>query len=108
LNNNSIRQIIHIRSETLTHVLSKMLRTNIIRASYRTKQLQGGTLGDVRLVTGMAESSNGKKLPHKVVLKILKKWERPGDPASWRREYDLYTSDFGKKNRSKDFKKSMK
>lgn len=78
------------------HVLSKMLSANIISASYQTKQLQGGTLGDVRLVTGMAESINRKKLPYKVVLKIQKKWERPGDPDSWRREYDLYSSDFGK------------
>jgi thiamine kinase-like enzyme len=94
--NYSNRQIVHIRSETLTHVLGKMLSTNIIRASYRTKQLHGGTLGDVRLVTGMAESSNGKKLPYKIVLKIQKEWERPGDPDSWRREYDLYTSGFSK------------
>ncbi len=87
---------IQIKFETLTHVLSKMLSANIIRASYRTKQLQGGTPGDVRLVTGIAESINGKKLPYKVVLKIQKKWERSGDPDSWRREYDLYTSDFSK------------
>lgn len=87
---------IQINSETLAHVLSKMLSAKIIRASYQTKQLQGGTLGDVRFVTGMAESIHGKKLPYKVVLKIQKKWERPGDPYSWRREYDLYTSDFGK------------
>lgn len=87
---------IQIKSETLSHVLSKMLSVDIIRASCQTKQLQGGTLGDVRLVTGMAETIEGKKLPYKVVLKIQKKWERPGDPDSWRREYDLYTSDFGK------------
>ncbi|MCX7615740.1 MAG: hypothetical protein N2Z65_08305, partial [Clostridiales bacterium] len=95
MNSFKIKQI-QIKAETLAHVLSKMLSADIIRASYQTKQLQGGTVGDVRLVTGMAETIEGKKLPYKVVLKIQKKWERPGDPDSWRREYDLYTSDFGK------------
>lgn len=82
--------------KTLMYVLNKMLGADIIRASSRTEQLHGGTLGDVRLVTGIAETSGGEKLPYKVVQKIQKKWERPGDPGSWRREYDLYTSDFGK------------
>ena len=86
----------YIKSVTLVHVLSKMLNANIIHASYQTKQLQGGTLGDVQLVTGMAKSITGNELPYKVVLKLQKKWERPGDQDSWRREYDLYTSDFGK------------
>lgn len=87
---------IQVESETLEHVLSKMLSADIIHASYQTKQLQGGTLGDVRLVTGLAVTIDGKKLPYRVVFKIQKKWERPGDPDSWRREYDLYTSNFGK------------
>ncbi|MCL2003636.1 MAG: aminoglycoside phosphotransferase family protein [Oscillospiraceae bacterium] len=50
------------------------------------KQLHGGTLGDVRLIT-----ANGTPF----VWKRQKKWERHGDPGSWRREYDLYASDFG-------------
>lgn len=85
---------IQINPETLTHALSKMLGANVIRAGYQTKQLQGGTLGDVKLVTGMAETAGGRKIPYKIVLKIQKKWERPGDPDSWRREHDLYMSDF--------------
>ncbi len=85
---------IKIKPETLTKVLSKMLGTNIIRAVFQLKQLQGGTLGDVRLVSGMAETANGRKLPYKVVFKTQKKWVRPGDPQSWHREYDLYISDF--------------
>jgi thiamine kinase-like enzyme len=85
---------IDIKLETLILVLSKLLGTTIIRADYQTKQLQGGTLGDVRLVTGMTETIDGEKLSYNVVLKIQKKWERPGDPDSWRREYDLYVSDF--------------
>lgn len=61
----------------------------------KTKSLKGGTLGDVRLVSGMAKTAGGRKLPYRFVLKTQKKWERPGDPDSWRREYDLYTSKFG-------------
>lgn len=75
------------------HALSKMLEVNINRASHQAKKLHGGTLGDVWLVTGMAETSDGGEVPYKTVLKIQKKWERPGDPCSWRREYDLYESD---------------
>jgi len=52
-------------------------------------------VGEVRLVAGVAATAGGEKLPYKVVLKIQKKWERQGDPGSWRREYDLYTSGFG-------------
>ncbi len=79
-----------VSPETLTRVLRKMLGKTITRADYQTKQLQGGTLGDVRLVTGAAETTDGEKLSYKVVWKKQKKWERPGDPNSWRREYDLY------------------
>lgn len=69
-----------------------MFHTNIVHASYSINQLQGGTLGDVRLVTGTAKTDSGRKLPYKVVSKLQKKWERPGDPDSWRREYDLFAS----------------
>lgn len=93
INNNC--QENQVKPEILTHVLSKRLGTEIIRADYRLQDLQGGTLGDVRLVTGIAESSAGEKLPFQVVWKTQRKWERYGDPRSWRREYDLYASDLG-------------
>ena len=80
----------------LAHVLSKLLGTAIVRADYETTQLYGGTLGDVRLVSGKAVTSDENELPYKVVVKTQKRWERPGDPNSWRREYDLYTSDLAK------------
>ena len=83
---------INICQKTLTHALSKMLGTSIVHADYQTKQLQGGTVGDVQLITGIAGSSGGDKLPFKVVLKVQQKWERYNDPDSWRREYDLYQS----------------
>lgn len=84
-----------IKSETLTLVLSKMLRTKIIFSDFQTKQLHGGTVGDVQLVTGNARTTDGWILPFKIVLKVQKKWERYSDPDSWRREYDLYKSNFG-------------
>lgn len=82
-----------VKSEILTLVLSKMLDNTITRANYQLEELQGGTVGVVRLVTGMAETSDGKLLPYKLVWKTQKKFERYGDPDSWRREYDLYSSD---------------
>jgi hypothetical protein len=86
----------NIKIEILIQVLNKMLCTPIISANYQMKQLQGGTLGDVRLVTGVATTEDGKKLPYNVVWKRQKKWKGQGDPNSWRREYDLYVSNLGK------------
>ncbi|PYI57250.1 aminoglycoside phosphotransferase family protein [Paenibacillus flagellatus] len=85
-----------VKPEILALVLRNMLGKTIIRADYRLKELQGGTVGDVRLVTGVVETSDGENLPYKVVWKTQKKFERYGDPDSWRREYDLYASDFKK------------
>ncbi|MNB94449.1 Phosphotransferase enzyme family protein [compost metagenome] len=85
----------NITNETLTYALSRQLKQDIITADYQTQSLQGGTVGNVQLVTGTAEAAGGAKLPYRVVLKIQKKWERFGDPGSWRREYDLYSSDLG-------------
>jgi hypothetical protein len=81
-----------INAETLNTVLSKMLGEKITRANYQAKQLHGGTVGDVLLVTGQAETADAAAKPFNVVLKITKKWERYADPGSWRREYDLYAS----------------
>ncbi|MBU9711190.1 aminoglycoside phosphotransferase family protein [Evansella tamaricis] len=84
-----------IKTETLTLVLSKLLGTKIIGADYQSNQLHGGTVGDVHLITGNAENTDGVELPYKIVLKTQKKWERYNDPDSWRREYDFYKSNFG-------------
>jgi len=84
-----------IDNEKLLNALSKMLDETIINADFQYKELQGGTLGDVYLIKGTASSFDGSKFPYEVVLKIQKKWERPGDPDSWRREYDLYASSLG-------------
>lgn len=82
-----------IKSVTLIYALSQLFKTNIISADYQTKRLQGGTVGNVYLIIGTAGTADGEQLPYHVVLKVQKKWERYGDPGSWRREYDLYTSD---------------
>jgi len=93
MNNNNEK---FVKPEILTLVLNKMLDKTIIHADYQLKELQGGTIGIVQLVTGMAETSEGEHVPYKIVWKTQKKFERYGDPDSWRREYDLYTSDFKK------------
>ncbi|WP_217557184.1 aminoglycoside phosphotransferase family protein [Paenibacillus sp. GbtcB18] len=84
-----------IKSETLICALSIQFKKDIISTDSQTMPLQGGTVGNVYLVTGIAETANGEKLPYRIVLKIQKKWERYGDPGSWRREYDLYASGLG-------------
>ncbi|WP_124067734.1 aminoglycoside phosphotransferase family protein [Clostridium sp. E02] len=81
-----------ILSETLIVVLGKALNQEIIDASFETEQLKGGTVGEVTLVSGVAITIDGKRLPYKVVYKKQKKWERYFDPDSWRREYDLYAA----------------
>ncbi|MDX8367967.1 aminoglycoside phosphotransferase family protein [Cytobacillus sp. IB215665] len=84
-----------IKFETLINALSRQFKKDIIYADCQTTQLQGGTVGNVYLITGIAETADGEKLPYRIVLKIQKKWERYRDPGSWRREYDLYASDLG-------------
>ncbi len=80
------------QDEMLIHVLSTIFGQEIASASYQSKSLHGGTLGDVRLISGTARAKTQQEYPYQVVRKTQAKWERPGDPASWRREYDLYHS----------------
>lgn len=82
----------NIPYNTLLDVLGKMLSTRVLRAGYEARPMKGGTLGDVRLVTGTAEAADGRLLPYRVVYKTQRKWARPCDAGSWRREYDLYTA----------------
>ncbi|WP_100408246.1 aminoglycoside phosphotransferase family protein [Bacillus solitudinis] len=85
----------NIKPETLICALSQQFNTDVISASYQSRSLQGGTVGNVYLITGSAETKDSKSIPYRIVLKNQKKWERYGDPNSWRREYDLYSSDLG-------------
>ncbi len=80
---------------TLIHVISKMLCTDVLNATFHAKQLQGGTVGNVQLITGIAHTKTGNS-NYSVVLKTQKKWNRHGDADSWRREYDLYLSGLNK------------
>jgi len=75
--------------------LSKMLGVNVIHADSKSTDLHGGTVGNVQLLEGVAVGEDGEQLPFKIVCKKSQKWERYGDPESWRREYDLYASDLG-------------
>lgn len=84
-----------IQQDTIYMVVSKALNKTIVQADYQTQQLHGGTLGDVRLVFGDAKTIEGEELPFRLVWKRQKKWERPGDPQSWRREFDFYTIGMG-------------
>ena len=58
-----------------------------IDEDYQIVELNQGAVGHTELIIGTYESK-----PFKTVVKTQKKWERPGDPDSWRREYDLYVS----------------
>lgn len=84
-----------IKAETLTQVLSQMLGTETICTDIQTKPLHGGTVGNVQLVTGIAQTTDGREITYNIVVKTQKKWERYRDPDSWRREYDFYKSNFG-------------
>ncbi len=83
-----------IQTETLVQAVSKLLDTPVQHARYEAVRLYGGTLGDVRLLSGDADTGDGKHIPFRIVRKTQKQWQRPGDPHSWRREYDLAQSPF--------------
>lgn len=76
---------------TLKKVLHCKLNKRVQSVKYEEKQLQGGTVADVRLITGTATAGT-ETIPFDVVLKVQDKWERFADEHSWRREYDLYLS----------------
>ena len=78
----------------LRRAVSKQLGALVQIEAFQTTSLQGGTLGDVQLISGDARIQDGRVQSFRIVLKAQKKWERPGDPHSWRREYDLFGSVF--------------
>ena len=90
-----VNQVEAMSFKGLNKALTAMLGKGVTANNYEKKNLQGGTVGDVWLVTGIANTSKEKGVPYKIVLKTQEKWERFGDPGSWRREYDLYLSDLG-------------
>jgi hypothetical protein len=85
------KNIIDINKTTLLTALNNMFKTgDITDAVYATESLRGGTVGEVCRISGEAVNKNGLRFPFTLVLKEQKKWERGGDPDSWRREYDIY------------------
>jgi len=83
--------------ENLREALHKMLGERFRRVSYQVTQLHGGTVGDVKLIAGIAETEDGNPLPYKIVMKTNKFGRCSVDHGfmRWRREYDLYKSDLG-------------
>ena len=71
-----------IKTETPIQVLSKMLDTKIIGVDFQAKQLQGGTVGEVQILTCNAKPADGEKLSYKIVSKTQRKWKRYSDPDS--------------------------
>jgi len=82
-----------MQREKLNCALLKMLNIEIMDFEYSETDLQGGTIGAVKLVSGTAEAAVNNKIPFKLVYKRHEKFERYGDPGSWRREHDLYSTD---------------
>ncbi|AKB51838.1 putative phosphotransferase related to Ser/Thr protein kinase [Methanosarcina barkeri str. Wiesmoor] len=78
-----------IHKASLLATLGNMFANEINDAQYSTEVLQGGTVGDVAKLFGNAETDNGL-LPFSIIVKTQRKWDRYGDPDSWRREYDIY------------------
>jgi len=76
--------------------LTTMLNKTILSFESQETPLDGGTIGNIRLISGKAITDTGETIPFKLVYKSHEKFERPGDPDSWRREYDLYISDLDK------------
>ena len=76
----------------LKTALRAMLGSEALVIDCQAQPLKGGTVGQVRLITGLAQTADAGRLPFRLVEKTQRKWERPGDPDSWRREYDLYRS----------------
>lgn len=82
-----------VNKETLELVLQKALKKPLSVMAFKSKMLQGGTVGSVYQIFGQAVAPDQSEEDFKLVLKVQKKWERFQDPLSWRREFDLYQSE---------------
>jgi len=80
----------------MVKAVSTMLNKLIISVECQETPLDGGTIGDVRLISGIAITDTNEKIPFQMVYKTHEKFERAGDPDSWRREYDLFISGMDK------------
>lgn len=91
--NDRMNKIENTIPQGVIKALAKKFGKSVTDAAFETIPLHGGTLGTVNLLSGVAKMSDGAEHPFKVVHKTQKKWERNFDVNSWRREYDLYTSE---------------
>lgn len=80
--------------QPVAQALENMLGCAVTSFTHNAIPLQGGTLGEVMMLTGTAQTDEGEK-PFSLVRKKQKKWQRYADPLSWRREYDLYSGALG-------------
>jgi hypothetical protein len=85
-----IQAIDHV---TLTPFVRGLLGNKDVRIiNHKCHQLSGGTVGDVFRFSGSADC-DGDPVSWSIILKVLRKWERPNDPQSWKREALIYQSD---------------
>lgn len=87
-----LRQLSNQDHQELLHALSNLHSQVVKSATYNLKSLSGGTVAEVYSVEGKALLLSQKESCYRLVFKRQKQWHRPGDEHSWRREYDLYTS----------------
>lgn len=87
----------NISKEVLKPIVKKVLnieqREDIHINSWEMKEFKVGTVGEVYIVEGdcfYSDNESKKKINWDVVLKIQKKWDRIGDPESWKREFLMY------------------
>lgn len=73
-------------------IISNHIGKQISHLSVDIRPLSGGTVAQVYKLLTTSTCTDGTVNPFSLVLKIQKKWERPGDPNSWRREFDLLNS----------------
>ena len=87
----------NINQEVLKPIVKKILNIkqteDININSWEIKKFKVGTVGEVYIVEGdciCSVNDAEKKVNWDVVLKIQKKWDRIGDPESWKREFLMY------------------
>lgn len=83
--------MLEMNMKSLRNALSNMFGEVVVDATFETERFDGGDVGAVYKITGKAAKVDGT-MPYTLVLKVQKKWERPGDPECWRREFDIYQS----------------
>jgi len=80
-----------LKTEELSLALSKKFGKKVKNVAYQLTQLQGGTIADVKLISGIATTVDGEALPYKVALKTQRS-ELFAEQRYF--EYELYTSGF--------------